>query len=61
MVILVPLIYVTDNCDLVVVPPRKPLFVSSLSCDTTSNKIASYIKRRGTEFNVNDCSIFKFN
>lgn len=56
-----PVIPAAISCDLVVVPPRKTLFISRLSCDTTIERIASYIKNRCIEFNDDDCGIFKFN
>lgn len=49
------------SCDLVVVPPRKTIFISRLACSTSEENIRSYILSKCSEFNDNDCTIFKFN
>lgn len=52
---------VTAGCDLVVVPPRRTVFISRLSADTSVEKVESYIRSRCGEFNQMDCRVFKFN
>lgn len=47
--------------DLVVVPPRKTIFISRLSSDTSIENIVNYVKLNFSEFNDNDCRILKFN
>lgn len=52
---------VIETGDLVVVPPRKTVFISRLSAETTVDKVKFYIKSHCPEFNENDFKIFKFN
>lgn len=47
--------------DLVVVPPRRTVFISRLSADTTADKVACYIKSHCPELNGSDVKVFKFN
>lgn len=49
------------GCGLVVVPPRRMVFVSRLSCDTSVDSIAAFLRSRCEGFCDDDCSIFKFN
>ena len=46
---------------LTVVPPRRTVFVSRLSADTSVDRIANYIKSHSPSFNDNDCKVLKFN
>lgn len=52
---------IPEMCELVVVPPRKTVFVSRLSADTSVEKIVSYLRNHLTDFNDNDCKVLKFN
>lgn len=51
----------STEMDLVVVPPRKIVFISRLSHDTSVEKISAYLKTKCAEFNDIDCNVFKFN
>lgn len=51
----------SDTGNLVVVPPRKTIFISRLSPDTSVDKIVNFIKLNFSEFNDKDCKVFKFN
>lgn len=46
---------------LVVVPPRKTIFISRLSHDTSVEKLEEYLKNMCSDFNNTDCKVFKFN
>lgn len=52
---------VPRNDDLVVVPPRRTVFVSRLSADTTVDRIVNYIKSHSPQFNDSDGRVLKFN
>lgn len=52
---------VLGDDDLIVVPPRKTVFVSRLSADTSVDRLANYIKSHSSNFNDNDCRVLKFN
>lgn len=52
---------VPSGDDLVVVPPRRTVFVSRLSADTTVDRIVNYIKSHSPQFNDSDCRVLKFN
>lgn len=47
--------------DLIVVPPRRTVFISRLSAETSVDKVKFYIRSHCSEFNDNDCKVFKFN
>lgn len=47
--------------DLIVVPPRRTVFISRLSAETSVDKVKFYIKSHCADFNENDFKVFKFN
>lgn len=50
-----------DTGDLVVIPPRRTIFISRLSAETSVGKVEHYIKSHLSDFNENDLKVFKFN
>lgn len=47
--------------NLVVVPPRRTIFISRLSHDTSVETLEDYLKKMCSDFNNTDCKVFKFN
>lgn len=47
--------------NLVVVPPRKTIFISRLSHDTPVGSLVDYIKQNCKDYNDTDCRVFKIN
>lgn len=47
--------------DLVVVPPRKTVFISRLSADTSVEQISQYLRLHAVDFNASDWKVLKFN
>lgn len=47
--------------NLVVVPPRKTIFISRLSHDTPVGSLVDYIKQHCKDYNDKDCKVFKIN
>lgn len=50
-----------DMGDLVVIPPRRTIFISRLSAETSVDKVIYFIKSHLSNFNENDLKVFKFN
>lgn len=47
--------------NLVVVPPRRTIFISRLANDTSVENLVEYLKKMCSDFNDTDCKVFKFN